>query len=80
MDASRLATIQVGSIVSYRLRPSELPKNPLRLWHGRVEKVVSNIRLCWIWPLEEGYEGTEECILFDQIVDICEQPIRSTPL
>ncbi len=62
------ARVQVGVVIAYRLRPSERPTNPERLWHGRVEAVHPPV--CWVRLSEPGYEGEVEMILFQQIVSI----------
>jgi hypothetical protein len=62
----------VGDAITYRLRPSENPRNPLRLWHGRVEAVYTST--CKVWVTETGYESFDEIILFEQIVDIKGEP------
>ena len=75
MDTSQLAKVHIGATVAYRLRFSQLPTNPARLWYGRVEDVHKSssnegVGMCWVRSIEPGYEGTEECILFDQIVEV----------
>ena len=76
MDApSYLNSIQVGSLVIYRLRTSQLPIKPDRHWHGKVEAVSRStanaaVGVCWVEVLDEGYEGMEEYVLFDQIIEV----------
>jgi hypothetical protein len=60
------AHVQAGVGIAYRLRPSDLPTNPQRLWHGRVKDVYNEA--CLVRLTEPGYEGLDEIILFEQIV------------
>jgi hypothetical protein len=62
--------IRPGSLVSYRLFPYQLPTNIHKLWQGRIISVKPEIRMCWVLSTESGYEGLEECILLDQIVEV----------
>ena len=61
-------TPRVNDTITYRLRLAEQPVNPLRLWHGVVEKVYAPI--CWVRLTDEGYEGLRELVLQYQIVEI----------
>jgi len=61
------AQVQVGVGIAYRLRPHDLPTNPQRLWHGIIEEVHPPV--CWVRLNEPGYEGLDEMIFFEQIVD-----------
>jgi hypothetical protein len=64
-----ISTIKPGVIVFYRLRPSELPRDPSKTWRGKVIR-----RETWdectilIEVLEEGYHGLIEHINYRQIV------------
>ena len=60
--------IQAGVVIAYRLRPSDRPTNPQRLWHGIIEEVHPPV--CWVRRTEPGYEGLDEMIFFEQIVGI----------
>jgi hypothetical protein len=51
-----------------RMKLSERPINPLKSWHGVVEKVWPTC--CWVRVVDEGYEDCEEMISFYQIIDI----------
>ncbi len=62
------AQVQTGVVVVYRLRPSERPTNPERLWHGIVTEV--HTKACWVRLTEPGYEGLDEMIFSEQIVGI----------
>jgi hypothetical protein len=35
------ARVQAGVVIVYRLRLSDRPTNPQRLWHGRVKAAVA---------------------------------------
>jgi len=61
-----IARIQPGVEIAYSLRPSDRPKNPQRLWHGRVEEVYNGA--CRVCLTEPEYEGLDEMIFFEQIV------------
>ena len=62
------AQVQAGVVVVYRLRPSERPTNPERLWHGIVTEMYT--KTCWVRLTEAGHEGLDEIIFFEQIVGI----------
>jgi hypothetical protein len=59
---------QVGDRIVYKMRLSERPINPLRLWHGVVEKECYPI--CWVRLTDEGYEELRELVLGYQIVEV----------
>ncbi|MFL5704740.1 MAG: hypothetical protein ACJ8AG_18160 [Ktedonobacteraceae bacterium] len=65
MDTAR---VQIGVVIVYRLRPSDRPTNPQRLWHGRVKDVYNGA--CWVCSIEPEYENLEEIVFFHQIVGI----------
>jgi hypothetical protein len=65
--------IRAGSLISYRLFPYQLPTNPHKLWQGKIISVIPERRVCWVISTEPGYEGLEECILLDQIVEVVNQ-------
>ncbi len=60
--------VRAGAIITYRMRPSDRPTDPQRLWHGKVEDVCASV--CWVRLNEPGYEGLDEMIFFGQIVGI----------
>jgi hypothetical protein len=68
MDGAILAHVQVGVVIIYRMRLSDRPTNPQRLWHGRVKNVYPGA--CLVRLTEPGYEGLDEIIFFEQIVSI----------
>ncbi|MFL5629195.1 MAG: hypothetical protein ACJ788_26745, partial [Ktedonobacteraceae bacterium] len=55
-------------IIFYKLRLSDLPINPERVWKGKVESVYSGCVL--ISSLDTGYEGLHEAVWFSQIVTV----------
>ena len=61
-----IARIQPGVDIAYHLRSSDRPKNPERLWHGRVEDVYNGA--CRVCLTEPEYEGLDEMVFFEQIV------------
>jgi hypothetical protein len=71
------AQVQAGIGIAYRMRLSERPTNPERLWHGIIEEVHPPV--CWVRLNEPGYEGLDEMIFFEQIVDIEEGPGYEIP-
>ncbi len=68
----RYSQLQRGAVIAYRLRPSDRPTNPQRLWHGRVEDV--HAPMCWVRLLDPGYTGLDETVFFEQIVGIEGEP------
>jgi hypothetical protein len=63
--------LEVGSIVTYRLLPRHLPRDPSRLWLGEITKVTPEL-IC-VTSLEPGYEGQEEDILVEQVISVQNQ-------
>jgi hypothetical protein len=68
MDGAMLAHVQPGVAIAYRMRLSDRPTNPWRLWRGRVENVY--LGACLVRLTQPGYEGLDEIIFFEQIVSI----------
>jgi hypothetical protein len=60
--------VKPGTIVDYRLKPSDRPTNILRLWKGKVRQCTTVGILVEI--LDEGYEGLGETISYEQILSI----------
>jgi hypothetical protein len=60
----------VGDTITYRLRPSENPCNPLRLWHGVIEHVYAGKDWYRVRLTDEGYEGIRELVLGFQVVEV----------
>ena len=66
--ASSMQEGNVGDTVFYRLKLSDLPVNPERVWKGKIESVCSSFVL--VSSLDEGYEGLREAVWPSQIVKI----------
>ena len=66
--ASLMQEGNVGDTVFYKLKLSDLPKNPERVWKGKIESVSSGFVL--VSSLDEGYEGLREAVWPAQIVKI----------
>lgn len=65
--------IEIGFIITCRLLPHNLPKNPARLWHGRVIRLALEVEMIDVVSVEDGYAGLEESLLIEQIVSVSEQ-------
>ena len=72
MDMPQVDTslLYPGVTVYYRLLASELPKNPNKLWPGRIIKVLKDIKLLYVDMLESGYNGLQEYVWLEQVVAI----------
>ena len=62
--------LEVGAKVAYRLKPQDLPSNPLKIWIGKVLTFDPIAGLLWVESLEEGYTGLKEFVYFSQIVGV----------
>lgn len=73
MDTSNInySLVHTGSIIGYRLPPSQLPSNPNKIWNGRVIKMYDG-SLLLVELLEIGYYGLQEYVRVDQIVAVSE--------
>jgi hypothetical protein len=60
--------IKPGIIIAYRLKPSDRPTNPNKLWRGKVKWCNSYGILVEI--LEEDYTGLAETISYEQVLSI----------
>jgi hypothetical protein len=72
-EMSVVAKLNIGDSISYRLRPAENPRDPLKLWHGVVEYVYDgrgNPNWYRVRLTDEGYEGIRELVLGFQIVEV----------
>jgi hypothetical protein len=59
---------RIGDTISYKLRTSEQPRNPERLWHGVIEWALEDwyrVRLT-----DRYYEGIRDIVVGQQIVEI----------
>lgn len=75
MSRARFDIIDAGTIIQYVLLPSSQPTNPNKLWRGKVERVTRSkfdrgIVTCRIQSIEPGYEGIEEYVYPEQIVNV----------
>jgi hypothetical protein len=75
MPIVNVQLLQPGVTISYRLRSSQMPINPLKLWYGKVEEVTRSkanemVGCCWVKSLEAGFEELHECVFFEQIVEV----------
>ncbi len=64
----------VGDIVYYKLRSSEHPTEPDKIWHGKAIRVSVDqprtIDHIQVESLESGYEGLTELVMLSQIVRV----------
>jgi hypothetical protein len=58
----------VGDIIFYKLRLSDLPIHPERIWKGKIESAYSSFVL--VSSLDTGYEGLQEAVWSSQIVTV----------
>jgi hypothetical protein len=61
-------TPHIGDTISYKLRASELPRDPDKLWHGVVELAVGDwyrVRLT-----DWNYEGIRDIVVGFQITSV----------
>lgn len=69
ISVTEFQQIVKGDIVNYLLPSSMLPTNPLREWHGRVERINQQ---GWVevTVLDEGYDDQREIVRSSEIVAI----------
>jgi hypothetical protein len=65
-----LTHLKAGSHITYKLKPSQSPVNPEKLWTGKVISYDERAGLCWVEVLTEGYTGLKEFVYFPQIVEV----------
>lgn len=65
-DDPIIATITPGMIVAYRLKPSDIPLNPAKVWLGKVIRCDNDI--LYVEMMEDGYDGLMEHITYHQVV------------
>jgi hypothetical protein len=61
-------TPQIGDTISYKLRATEQPRDPDKLWHGVIEGALGDwyrVRLT-----DWGYEGIRDIVVGYQIVGV----------
>ncbi len=73
-DHPMTSALQVGGIVGYRLRSSQYPTNPQKIWRGKVLSITLNTTktfgLVGVESVEAGYEGCTEDVFLSQIVTV----------
>jgi len=66
--------IRLGRSVSYRLRTSQLPTTPERLWSGKIRDIrlstTGTSGMALVESVEPGYEECTDHIFLSQIVSI----------
>ncbi len=72
LDVSKLV---VGSVIQYVLPLSQRPRDPNKLWHGRITAVFvrNNLGAVRVSSLEPGYEEHSELVHLYQIRAIEEE-------
>ena len=75
MTSAKYDSLRPGVIISYRLQLSQRPIRPDRLWYGQVDDVSRSnanreMGFCYVTVLDNGYNGMQELVFFDQIEDI----------
>ena len=68
LSTERLRQVAVGDTITYLLSPAQQPTNPLRQWHGRVEKVYGGC--VSVVVLDDGYTGEVEMVRETEILSI----------
>ena len=72
MSQIDLSQLRAGVVIVYKLLPEHRPKNPERVWHGKILKTVFgaaySLNVMWVESLEEGYEGLTEYVYPEQVV------------
>ena len=63
-----------GCSIAYHLKPSQLPTNKEKLWHGLVlHTILDRVGLLdsvIVKSLEPGYEEETEIVFLEQIIDV----------
>jgi len=70
MPEINYSELKPGAIIFYHLRPEQLPTDPMRDWRGKVKSVYDSCNGVRVEVLNEGFEGEEEPVYFQQIVRI----------
>lgn len=65
--------IEPGAIITYRLRTDQLPVHPEKVWRGNVLLYNKLSHRAVVESLEEGYEGCEDDVWLEQIIQIEER-------
>ncbi len=64
-----------GDIITYLLAANQLPTDPLREWHGRVEHVHPHA--VTVTVLDAGYDGEREIVGREEILSVITARARS---
>lgn len=67
--------IHPGAIIGYHLPLSARPRNPERIWKGRVIHCHSST-LFTVEVLEPGYDGLREYVNMSQVVAVSEGEVQ----
>ena len=69
-----LNQLTVGTVIVYRLRPTQQPTNPGERWRGKIIETFhrqgSLLDVVLVELLDKGYENEIETVLVEQIVAI----------
>ncbi len=60
--------ISPGSTIAYRLKASDLPKNPNKVWRGKVKHCGPTGVL--VEMLEPDYNGLTEVVTYEQVIAV----------
>ena len=71
-----------GCRIAYRLKPSQLPTDEKRLWHGLVlHTTLDHVGLLdsvIVKSLEPGHENETETVFLEQIIDVSKEAQEKT--
>ena len=65
-----LSELKQGMVIVYLMRPEELPTYPELEWHGKIKKVCNCLGMIEVEILDEGYQGYDELVSFEQIIRV----------
>lgn len=55
----------------------ELPTYPALEWHGKIKEICKFLRVVDVEVLDEGYEGYNELVYFEQIIRVEDRQVLS---
>jgi hypothetical protein len=70
MTELALSELKQGMVIVYLMRPEELPTYPELEWRGKVKKICNCLGMIEVEVLDEGYEGYDELIYFEQVIRV----------
>jgi hypothetical protein len=70
MPELALSDLKQGMAIAYLMRPEELPTHPELEWHGKVKEFCNCLRMIEVEVLDEGYEGYDELVYFEQFIRV----------